>query len=70
MAEFLTIAEVCEMLKLGERTVYDLCRQGKLPGAAKIGGQWRVNADELSAWLKAGGAAEFNTARPEGKQRA
>lgn len=44
------------MLKLSERTVYDLCRQGKLPGAAKIGSQWRIEKSKLIAWLDAGGA--------------
>ena len=58
MADFLTIKEVCVLLRLGERTVYDLCRQGKLVGAAKIGGQWRINKDTLMAWLEAGGEFE------------
>lgn len=57
MPEFLTIEEVCRLLKLSDRTVYDLCRHGKLPGAAKVGGQWRVNALELNGWLSAGGAS-------------
>jgi len=57
VAEYLTILEVCGLLKLSERTVYDLCRRRKLAGAAKIGNQWRVNREELQEWLKAGGAA-------------
>ena len=57
MSEYLTIDEVCALLKLGKRTVYDLCREGKLPGAAKIGNQWRVNRQQLDEWLAAGGAA-------------
>lgn len=62
MSEYLTIKEVCDLLKIGERTVYQLCRSGKLGGACKIGNQWRVNRGELLAWLKAGGDAEFRTA--------
>ena len=58
MTEFLTIPEVCELLKLSERTVYQLCRDGELGGAAKVGNQWRVNRAELLEWMKAGGAAE------------
>lgn len=57
MPDFITIKEVCALLNLGERTVYDLCRQGKLAGAAKIGGQWRVDQDKLLAWLAEGGEA-------------
>ena len=63
LADFLTIKEVCALLRLGERTVYDLCRQGKLVGAAKVGGQWRVNRHKLMAWLEAGG--EFEVERED-----
>ena len=57
MPEFLTIEDVCRLLKLSNGTVYDLCRHGRLPGAAKVGGQRRVNASDLNVWLKAGGAS-------------
>ena len=66
MAEYLTIKEVCELLQIGERTVYQLCRTGKLGGAAKVGNQWRVNREELLAWLKAGGAAQSPTGDDDG----
>lgn len=51
MTEDLTINEVCELPRLSERTVYDLCRRGQLVGAAKIGNQWRVEKSRLGAWL-------------------
>jgi len=57
MSEFITVKQVCELLNLGERTVYDQCRHGKLAGAAKIGGQWRVDRTKLLAWLAEGGEA-------------
>ena len=57
--EFMTVLEVAELLKVSDRTVYDLCRQGLLPGAAKIGKQWRVDKDDLLAWVKAGGMANM-----------
>ena len=57
--DYLTIEEVCALLKLSDRTIYDLCRKGKLPGAAKVGGVWRVDQSKLTAWLQAGGDAEF-----------
>jgi excisionase family DNA binding protein len=55
VTEYLTIADVCDLLKLSERTVYDLCRRGQLAGAAKIGNQWRVEKSKLVAWLESGG---------------
>ena len=57
MPHFLTVPEAAELLRLTDRTVYDLCRQAKLPGAAKIGGQWRIDKDKLLAWLAEGGQA-------------
>jgi excisionase family DNA binding protein len=57
----MTIKEVCGLLKIGDRTAYDLCREGKLGGAAKIGNQWRINREDLLAWLKAGGGARFRS---------
>ena len=55
MSNYMTVAQVCELLQLAERTVYDLCRQGKLPGAAKVGGSWRVDEEKLREWLAEGG---------------
>ena len=53
--EYITLQEVCDLVKLSDRKVYDLCRQGKLVGATKIGGRWRVDKEKLLAWLEAGG---------------
>ena len=61
LAQYLTIDEVCTLLKLGKRTVYELCREGKLAGAAKVGNQWRVNRLQLDEWLAAGGDAAGRT---------
>jgi excisionase family DNA binding protein len=60
--EFLTIPDVAKLLKLGERTIYQLARDGRLGGAAKVGGQWRVEKSSLLAWLKAGGDAQERSA--------
>ncbi len=57
----LTIAEVCAILRIGDRTAYELCRTGRLGGAVKVGGQWRVDKAEFLKWFKAGGT----TARPK-----
>ena len=55
MPEFLTIKEVAEMLRLGERSVYEMLRSGRIPGAAKAAGKWRINREKLVAWMEAGG---------------
>ena len=60
--EFLTIAEVSDLLKLGERTIYQLAREGRLGGVAKIGGQWRFEKAALLKWLEAGGEAPRRSA--------
>ena len=52
MPEYLTIPEVCDLLRLSERTVYTMCRAKKLPGAVKVGNQWRVERRKLIASLK------------------
>ncbi len=50
MGDLLTIAEVAERLRLTERTVYKLVTAGDLPGH-KIGRVWRVDEDDLLAFL-------------------
>jgi len=37
----LTIQEVAAMLRISERTIYAMAKQGRLPGAVKVGGSWR-----------------------------
>ena len=56
--EFLTVPEVATLLRIGERTAYDLVRGGRVPGAAKVGGQWRIRRRDLDAWIDAGGEAK------------
>ncbi len=50
---FLTLADVAEVLNTSSAQVYALVRRGELP-AIKIGGrgQWRVEADQLEAYIK------------------
>lgn len=54
--EFLTVPEVAVLLRIGERTTYDLARLRRIP-AAKVGGQWRIRRRELDAWIEKGGEA-------------
>lgn len=53
----LTIREVAALLKMSERTVYAMAKEGKLPGAVKLGGSWRVVRSKLMAWLDAHSAS-------------
>ncbi len=63
MPNFITVKEASELLRVTDRTLYDLCRQGKVPGAAKVGGQWRLDREKLLAWLAKGGEAAGDQTR-------
>ncbi len=61
--EILTLKEVAALLKIGERTVYRLVQEGRLPGF-KVGGAWRFHRARLDNWIDtqteaAGRAAMF-----------
>ncbi len=60
---FLTISECAELLRLSERSVYGMARNGELPGAVKVGGKWRVERSTLMASLRA--QASSNERRSE-----
>ncbi|MBA3265447.1 MAG: helix-turn-helix domain-containing protein [Nocardioidaceae bacterium] len=51
---FLTLADVADILNISAAQTYALVRRGDLP-AIKIGGrgQWRVESDQLEAYIKA-----------------
>jgi excisionase family DNA binding protein len=51
----LTIEEAAALLRVSVRVSKDLARTGKLPGAFKVGREWRVNRDELLKTIRAGG---------------
>lgn len=42
-SELLTVGEYAALMRLSERTVYRLIWSGLLPGATKVGGQWRID---------------------------
>ena len=48
---------VAALLKISERTVYAMAKEGRLPGAVKVGGSWCVLRPKLMTWLEAGGDA-------------
>lgn len=57
MTELLSVQEVAEILKLSDRTVYEMCRKDRLPGISKVGGKWRIEREKLIDWLERGGEA-------------
>jgi len=61
--EYLTTPEVRDLLRLSERTVYDLCRRGQLADAAKLGSQWRVEKSRPVAQVDSGGEGAFKSTR-------
>ncbi len=51
LPEFFTIKEVCQILKISERTFYRLVHSAQLD-AAKVGGCWRVPRIALLEYLQ------------------
>lgn len=55
-ARFLTLADVTEILNISSAQAYSLVRTGELPaiqvGGQGKGGQWRVEADQLEAYIQ------------------
>ena len=51
--DFLTIQEVATLLRIGQRTTYDLARRGRIGGAIKVGNQWRVDRVAFRKWVEA-----------------
>ena len=50
MAELLTVAEVADQLRVSTMTVYRLIQRDELP-ALRIGRSYRINQDDLDAYL-------------------
>jgi len=65
--DYLTLKEVAELLKLSERTVYRLAKDGELRGFKPRGGAWRFRRADVEAWvdeqIKAGPAGEHDDAQ-------
>ena len=51
--QLLTPREAAEVLKVHYLTVLKLLNEGRLPGL-RVGGQWRINRDELIRALQEG----------------
>jgi len=48
--EIMTIKDLSSYLKINEKTIYKLAKQGKLPGV-KIGGMWRFKKEAIDNWM-------------------
>ncbi|SHK88802.1 transcriptional regulator, AlpA family [Desulfatibacillum alkenivorans DSM 16219] len=49
--EIMTIKDVANHLKVGQKTVYTMAQERGLPGF-KVRGQWRFSRDDLNQWIK------------------
>lgn len=47
MNGILTIKEAAEILKVNMKSLEKLCREGKIPGAFKVGSLWRIHSDSI-----------------------
>jgi len=67
MAEFLTTKEVASLLRIKERTVYDLVKEGSIP-VSRVTGKLLFPRELVEAWVRrhaeAGGGAESLIQRP------
>ena len=48
--DILTLREVAGLLKVAEKTVYTMARQGEIP-AFKVRGQWRFRRRDIDGWI-------------------
>ena len=46
------VEQAGQLLNLSVRQMYELLPRGKVPGAKKIGAQWRINRDVLLGSFK------------------
>jgi len=51
-SQFVTVAEVAEMLRVSTMTVYRLVQSGALP-AVRVGRSYRIRADDVDRYLGA-----------------
>ena len=58
----LTLKELAQITQRHIETLRQLCRMGKLPGAYRIGGTWRVAREAIDS-LRLGGLAAFAAPR-------
>jgi excisionase family DNA binding protein len=50
--EIMTTGEVAEWLHVHPMTLYRLAHGHKIPGAFKVGGEWRFQREAIEQWCK------------------
>ena len=50
--QVMTLREVADFLHVHYTTVYRLVHRGQLPGAFRIGADWRFMRRELERWMR------------------
>ena len=55
---FLTLSKVADLLRLAPVTVLRMAHQGKIPGAFRLGHQWRFRVKELEHLIKSDDPAD------------
>jgi excisionase family DNA binding protein len=48
----MTLGEVAAWLRVHHTTLYRLVRQGKIPGAFRVGKDWRFKREAIEQWSK------------------
>lgn len=62
LAEFMTVEDVADMLRINKSTVYRMAKGGRIP-ATRVGRQWRFRLSALEDFLDAGGDMAFEQAQ-------
>jgi excisionase family DNA binding protein len=57
--ELLTLPEVASILRISNSTVYKLIHDVDLP-AMKVANKWRINVEQLEAWLRSKNQCSLN----------
>lgn len=68
LAEFMTVEDVADMLRINKSTVYRMAKGGRLP-ATRVGRQWRFRLSALEKLLDAGGDLAFEQNQEEGLKK-
>jgi len=48
----MTVDEVAEFLRCSRETLYRLLNKGEIPGAFRVGSDWRVSADQFEEYIR------------------
>jgi excisionase family DNA binding protein len=69
MKSVLTAKELAKALRTSESTVSREARKGKIPGAHRVGGQWRFTEEIIDRWLMEETPPKRSETPPRRRQR-